>query len=60
MQAKHYKQLGHFLSMVRNTANYIQFRLKQVADKVDNDGGHHKDDETGKKALEYGKVKDTK
>ncbi len=53
-------EAGHFLYMVHNTAKYIQFRLYQQTNHIDNDGGHQKNDESGKKAVELGKNKDIK
>lgn len=35
-------EAGHFLYMVRNTAQCINFRQNQLANHIDNDGGHKK------------------
>jgi hypothetical protein len=53
-------EAGHFSYLVAKTSDYIKFRIRQNANNIDNDGGHQKDDESGKRAVEYGKNKDIK
>lgn len=51
-------EAGHFMYIVENTKSYLDLVLWQQANKINSDGGHHKSDESGKRAVEYGKTKD--
>lgn len=53
-------EAGHFIYWTGNTTAYIQFRLQVASLGYDIMGGHAQGDLSGKKADEYGNVKDQK
>ena len=51
-------EAGHFLYMVKYTAQYLKFYYQNKANGVHYQGGHSKNDESGKVAEQFGKLKD--
>ena len=53
-------EAGHFSYIVEKTADYIKFMAEQKQKGIYSDGGHSKNDESGKRAVKYGETKDFK
>ncbi|MBW7869152.1 MAG: hypothetical protein H3C31_12620 [Brumimicrobium sp.] len=51
-------EAGHFLYIVKYTAEYVKYYIEGKKNGTYVKGGHGKTDESGKVATEYGKVKD--
>jgi hypothetical protein len=51
-------EAGHFMYIVRNTSKYLKYRTELQKNGISNNGGHHKDDESGVEAINLGKNKD--
>ena len=51
-------EAGHFLYEIAFTSKYIKFQKALLEKGQSLEGGHSKDDESGKNAVKYGSVKD--
>ena len=51
-------EAGHFLYIVKFTAEYFRYRSESEKNKTYEEGGHGETDECGKVATKYGNLKD--
>jgi hypothetical protein len=50
-------EAGHFIYIVQNPRKYFEYLNKLKKERIDFNGGHNDDDESGNKAKEYGNRK---
>ncbi len=51
-------EAGHFLYIINNLLEYMEYYENLLKNKIDLDGGHRPDDKSGEAAKLFGSVKD--